>query len=114
MTQEEFLVFQSHLIAQIIDAPFEDAIRTYAQNFPFLTNINFILPNPQRLREIIQLYKRKAAAFNKETLAKHISYVTDLLDPEVKQRYCTAEAFVNRRNRIQHLSQKGMLELLEK
>ena len=74
----------------------------------------FFVTYDQRLREIIPLYKIKAAAFNKATLATHIFYVTDLLDPEIKQQYFTAEALINRRNRISLISHKELLERLEK
>ena len=63
MTETEKLAYQSHIIMQILEAPFEEAIEIYAENFNYVQEYSFIFPHPEG-----DNYVRKFREFNLNNL----------------------------------------------
>lgn len=71
--------------------------------------IPFFVTYDRRLHDIIPLYKIKNAAFIKNTTMKHINYLTDIIDPTIKQEYFTAKSFIERHEKVKNLSEVDLI-----
>lgn len=80
-------------------------------------NADFIIPffitYDQRLKEIAPIYKLKSAAFVKNGYIKHLNFLTDLIDPTIKQAYFNANAYLYRQEKLKGATEKSIINMLQ-
>lgn len=80
-------------------------------------NADFIIPffitYDQRLKDIAPIYKLKSAAFIKNGYKKHLYFLTDLMDPTIKQDYFNANAVLYRKKRLKDATEKSIINKLQ-
>jgi len=67
----------------------------------------------KRLKDILPIYKLKAAAFIKNSSQKWLNYVTNIIDPVIQNEYFVLQAYENRLNRMKenNVDEKSLLAL---
>ena len=67
----------------------------------------------KRLKDILPIYKLKAAAFIKNSSQKWLNYVTNIIDPIIQNKYFVLQAYENRLNRMKenNVDEKSLLVL---
>jgi len=75
--------------------------------------IPFFVTYDKRLKDILPIYKIKAIAFIKNTADKHFNYVTDLMDPIIKNEYFFVDAFQKRHENIKKTYEKLLIEIVD-
>ena len=81
------------------------------------SNVDFTIPffvtYDERLKGILPVYRIKAAAFIKNTRTKFTQYTLDLIDPIIKQKYFTAEAYAERAKSIAEADEQILFDKIE-
>lgn len=68
----------------------------------------------KRLRDILPVYKLKAAAFIKNSTQKWLNYATNMIDPVIQNKYFVLQAYENRLKRMKdnNIDEKSLLSLV--
>lgn len=92
-------------------------LRNTFNNIPMIPHeadflIPFFISYDQRLKDIVPIYKVKSAAFIKNTDIKHLHFLTDLMDPIMKQEYFTENAYLERSKWIKKETEQSIIAKL--
>lgn len=75
--------------------------------------IPFFITYDQRLKDIAPIYKLKSAAFIKNWHPKILNFLTDLIDPIIKQEYFTAQAYLKRQEQLKGATEESIITKLQ-
>lgn len=75
--------------------------------------IPFFITYDQRLKDIAPIYKLKSAAFIKNGFTKHFQFLTDLIEPTIKQDYFNAQAVFERQETVKDLTEELLIAKLK-
>lgn len=74
--------------------------------------IPYFVTYDKRLKDILNVYKIKSAAFIKGTSLQWFRYVTDLLDPVLKNQYFSVEYRNERLRKINGITEKILIDII--
>lgn len=87
-------------------------------NIPRIPNeadfiIPFFITYDRRLKEIAPIYKLRSAAFIKNTQIKQLNFLTDLMNPSIKQEYFSVKAYSDRQKVLKGVTEKSIISKLQ-